>query len=340
MSVVVSVIIPVYNAEKYIYKCLDSVFNQTYKNIEVIIINDGSKDKSKEIILETINEFKNVVYIEQENQGSSVARNKGLSIAKGRYVLFLDSDDYLDINSVKLLYEKAINTDSDMVIMGHKKVYDYNYKDQYKEEYTKINIDESKVYKGKDICDIMLNRKIQGYACDKFIKAEKIKEVGLYFEPKRYIEDLYPMFKLVYNCDKITFVNKPLYNYRHVMTSISNKRNEKIINDYVYAHDKVLDFIKEKNDFNSESIFYFKYEAFRTIISMINIYYKHSYKIYNYFNAKNLNNYEPKIKDLLKSTNIRAISKIDAFLWKFKVYNIFMPYLINFKNYLERIKKI
>lgn len=334
MSVDVSVIIPVYNAEKYIYQCLDSVFNQTYKNIEVIIINDGSQDKSKEIILQIIDKYKNVVYIEQENQGLSVSRNKGLSIVKGRYILFLDSDDYLDINSIKLLYEKAINTDSDMVIMGHKKVYDYKHK---YEELIPINVDEDKIYKGKDICEMMLNRKIQGYAWDKFIKTEKINKSELYFEPKRYIEDLYPMFKLVYNCEKITFVNKPLYNYRQVMSSISNKRNEKIINDYIYAHDKVLDFIKEKNEFNSESIFYFKYGAFRTIISMINIYYKHSYKIYNYFNSKNLKHYEPKIKDLVRSTNIRVISKIDAFLWKFKVYNIFMPYLINFKNYLKYV---
>lgn len=106
-----SIIIPVYNVEKYIEKCLKSVFDQTYKNYEVIIVNDGSTDGSEKIIKEYIKNKKNVVYIKQKNQGQSQARNNGVKKATGEYLLFLDSDDYIDKN----LLTKLKNKDSDLI---------------------------------------------------------------------------------------------------------------------------------------------------------------------------------------------------------------------------------
>lgn len=113
-----SIIIPVYNVEKYIYECLESVYRQGLDedSFEVIIINDGTKDNSMEVIRELIVSHSNIIIIEQENQGLSVARNKGMAKATGEYILMLDSDDLLIDNSVKPLLGKALDTQVDMII--------------------------------------------------------------------------------------------------------------------------------------------------------------------------------------------------------------------------------
>lgn len=113
-----SVIIPVYNVEKYVYECVDSVFRQGLdeNSFEVIIVNDGTKDNSMSVIKELIKLHSNIIVIEQENQGLSVARNNGLSIAVGEYILMPDSDDVLVDNSVLPLLERALSTKADMII--------------------------------------------------------------------------------------------------------------------------------------------------------------------------------------------------------------------------------
>lgn len=116
-----SIIIPVYNVEKYISDCLESVFKQGLdeNNFEVIIINDGTKDNSMEVIHELVPSHSNIIIIEQENLGVSVARNKGMAIANGEYILMLDSDDILIDNSVKPLLEKALSTQVDMIVTDY-----------------------------------------------------------------------------------------------------------------------------------------------------------------------------------------------------------------------------
>lgn len=329
----VSIIIPVYNMEKYLYECLESVFNQTYKNIEVIIVNDGSNDNSEYIIEEFLKRYKNIIYIKQENSGLSIARNNGLKHVKGKFVMFLDSDDYLEINCIELLYKKSFETNCDMVIMGHRKVYENNIKPS--EIYCVKYIDDRKVYTGKYVSDMILKSDIQGYSCDKLIKTSKLKKTKLYYEPNRYIEDLYPIFKLIYSCEKICFINKPLYNYRQLKTSISHKKTEKLIEDYAYANDKVLKYLNKKNSFEKDNIIHFRYEFFRTIIGMMNEYNNKKYRIYKMFKDKGLKKYEPTIKEIFKCNAIKLTSKIDIILWKLRIYNILMPELIRFKKYIE-----
>ena len=94
----VSVIVPVYNVEPYLEKCLDSLVNQTLKNIEIICINDGSPDNSQKIIDKYKNRYSNIVSIEDTNHGQGYARNKGINLAKGKYIMFLDSDDTLELD--------------------------------------------------------------------------------------------------------------------------------------------------------------------------------------------------------------------------------------------------
>ena len=116
----ISVIIPVYNKDRQIIDCLNSVINQTYKNYEIIIINDGSTDQSERKILDFIENKQNVKYIFQKNQGVSSARNTGIKAARGEYIVFIDADDYIDNDYFEKLMEYK---NSDLVISGYVEVY-------------------------------------------------------------------------------------------------------------------------------------------------------------------------------------------------------------------------
>ena len=117
-----SIIVPVYNVEKYIRPCIESIFNQGLDEecFEVIIINDGTKDRSMEIIADIISQHNNITVVNQENQGLSVVRNNGIALAKGEYILMPDSDDLLIENSVPKLLEAALSTKADLVVADFK----------------------------------------------------------------------------------------------------------------------------------------------------------------------------------------------------------------------------
>ena len=117
----ISVIIPVYNGEKYIRKCLDSVINQTKKEIEIVVVNDGSTDNTESIIKEY--KDKRIKYFKNTNHGIGYSRNFGVSKSSGKYIMFLDSDDYIDKDECKLLYEKCLEDDLDISICDFYKVY-------------------------------------------------------------------------------------------------------------------------------------------------------------------------------------------------------------------------
>ena len=119
----ISIVVPVYNVEKYLSKCLESLISQTLADIEIICINDGSTDKSLEILENYASKDNRVKIINQENQGVSTARNNGLACANGEYVTFVDSDDWLESNSCEELYNKAIQTNSDIVLFSHYDVF-------------------------------------------------------------------------------------------------------------------------------------------------------------------------------------------------------------------------
>ena len=122
----VSVIVPVYNVEKYLDKCLDSLANQTLKDLEIIIVNDGSPDNSEDIIKKYTKKYKNFKYYKKENGGLSSARNYGIKYASGDYIAFLDSDDYVKSDMYEKMYEKAIKGNYDLVVCD----IDYLYPDK------------------------------------------------------------------------------------------------------------------------------------------------------------------------------------------------------------------
>lgn len=190
-NVCVSVIIPVYNSQRTLERTLNSVLGQTIKNIEVIIVDDGSRDKSREIINRFKNKDNRIKLISQKNLGVSSARNKGIEIARGEYIAFVDSDDYIDINMIGIMYNTAIQFNSDVVCIGMimESVYG-NVEILPSTERLLINSEEEKIKKIYIEAYIDGNRKGFSECCNKLYKKEVLKNNNIVFnEKKTYGED-------------------------------------------------------------------------------------------------------------------------------------------------------
>ncbi|MEI3161840.1 MAG: glycosyltransferase [Lachnospirales bacterium] len=141
----ISIIVPVYNAEKYICQCMDSLVNQTLESIEIIAIDDGSTDNSLNILEKYKNNDSRVKIICQKNSGASVARNKGLEMAQGDYIFFLDADDYIDNSAFSAMYENAIKYNVDIITFNCKSFSDEN--DNVAERYNRSLDDRKNIFR-------------------------------------------------------------------------------------------------------------------------------------------------------------------------------------------------
>lgn len=234
----VSVIIPVYNVEKYIDKCLNSVINQTLKDIEIIIVNDGSPDNSQSIIDEYSRKDKRIISLIQENGRQGKARNNGLKHATGEYISFIDSDDYIESDMLEKMYNKAKEEDSDIVICSNYNIYEATNGNEV------IFIDEKLM---EDSIDNKKNKLLNIISpCCKIYKRSLIQNSNIFFMEKLYYEDLAFSIKSLVLSNKISYVNEPLYYYiiheGSTMTSTNVIRNLDIIN----AFEDIITFLKDK----------------------------------------------------------------------------------------------
>lgn len=228
----ISVIIPVYNSEKYLAQCFDSVLNQTMQDFEAIVVNDGSTDGSEEIVNNYKPKFKNKMhYICQENAGQSGARNKALGVATGEYIFFLDSDDYLDCSAFEVAYDYAVQNDLDIVC--------FNFYEAREGE-SAFPIDYRLCYSDNVVKKYILN---EASPCNKIIKREIFEKNNLRFSEKLIYEDLELVPQLALYTDKIGFIDKPLYYY--VIHSGSTMR-QKSYNPKLASIYKVAQTLKEK----------------------------------------------------------------------------------------------
>ena len=228
----ISVIIPVYNGEKYIRKCLDSVINQTKKEIEIVVVNDGSADNTESIIKEY--KDKRIKYFKNTNHGIGYSRNFGVSKSSGKYIMFLDSDDYIDKDECKLLYEKCLEDDLDISICDFYKVYN--------NDLIEVNLGDFKSSSLKDNPDIItefLNPWGKLYN-KKILTDNKIKFV----ENLKY-EDAPFVIETFCNAKKIGKVNKPLHYYVIHGNSETTVRDEKCF-DILKIVDKIRKYTKDK----------------------------------------------------------------------------------------------
>jgi len=239
----ISVIVPVYNVEKYLPRCLDSLINQTLKDIEIIVINDGSPDNSGDIIEEYKKKDKRIIYIVQENKGLGSTRNKGVSLAKGEYIYFVDSDDFLELDALEKMYNKAKEENSDIVICSYKNVYDDKQEDVFID---KKLIEDTLSNKNNKIFNFVT-------AWSKLYKTKFLKELDISFSPRVWYEDLSYATKVLVKAKNINYVNEPLYNYYIRETSIMRSNNILKSLDLIKAFDDIIDFYK--NNYLYESFY-------------------------------------------------------------------------------------
>jgi glycosyltransferase involved in cell wall biosynthesis len=232
----VSIIVPVYNVEKYIDRCLSSLVNQTLKDIEIIVVDDASPDNSKKIIDSYVKKYpKKVRYFYKENGGQGSARNLGLTKAKGDYIAYVDSDDYIEPDMMEKMYNKAISDNSDIVVCGSREV--------------SINGDElginyASIYNDKDL-DILYGSMA---VWNKIYKKDILDK--MVFREKLWYEDIDFTIKLALSTDKISFVNEPLYNYLVRPGSTMNNTNYKRNLELLDAFDEMIKYFKKKKTYN------------------------------------------------------------------------------------------
>ena len=231
----VSIIVPIYNVEMYIEKCLETLVNQTLKDIEIILVNDGSKDGSAEIAKKYLEKYpEKIVYLEKENGGLSDSRNYGLPHAKGEYIAFLDSDDYVEENMYEEMYELAKKEDSDMVQCN----FYWEYPDKNKKK-----IGELKQYSNKK--EMLVKTRVEAW--NKLIKREiLVKNPEIRFPKGLRYEDVEFTYKLIPYVEKISILNKPFIHYIQRGNSISNTQNERT-KEIFDVLDNVIKYYKEKN---------------------------------------------------------------------------------------------
>ena len=235
----ISIIVPVYNVEKYIDKCLKSLVHQTLQDIEIIIVNDGTQDKSEEIIEKYVRGNQNKIkYYEKSNGGLSSARNYGLEYATGEYIAFLDSDDYVESNMYEEMYNLAKKENADMVECDF--IWEW--------EFGKKIFDKRRKYKTKE--DMM--KKPRVIAWNKIYKREILNKYKIRFPEGLIYEDLEFFLKLLPHLNIISYINKYFVHYTQREDSITNKQTEKIENIFKIL-DNIFDYYKEQN-------IYFKYE--------------------------------------------------------------------------------
>ncbi len=226
-SKLVSIVIPVYNEERYLHECLDSLLRQTYENIEIICVDDGSTDGSLRILQDYKERDNRVVILTQSNQFAGVARNNGLSVAKGDYILFLDSDDYFALDFIEKMLERIIKTDSDIVVCKSRQFDDQNRQYKLLESSLKDNIiDLEKSWSPENICEVLFQL-TAGWAWDKIYKASFIKSKHIEFQNTRVANDACFVYIAYAEATRISFVSEMLVNHRtNVKTSLEYTRHE------------------------------------------------------------------------------------------------------------------
>lgn len=225
----VSIIVPVYGVEEWLARCLDALVNQTLKDIEIIVVNDGSPDNSQKIIDEYVKNYPDLVYgYQKKNGGLSDARNYGMQYATGEFIAFVDSDDYVDVTMYEKLYDKAIEENADAVTCAYFKVNE-------KKKNRKSAQKGSMYLFGKNIrenTEVLI--KMAPYAWNKMIRRSVFEKSGITFPKGLIFEDLCTMYPLFLYCNKVSKVDEELYYY-------IEEREGSIINTYSEKKMQVLD---------------------------------------------------------------------------------------------------
>ena len=225
----ISLIVPIYNVENYLWSCLDSIAKQTYSNIEILLVNDGSPDGSAAICQEFVARDSRFRYIEKENGGLLDARNAGIAEAKGEFISFVDSDDWIELTYVEDLYRAALFNDAEVVVSNYKKfdVKDNCYWIHIFDDYYETH------YSGEELIQQLpaLERKDFSFTTSWGILFAHRLFDAISFPKGKTIEDTRTNYRLFAESRRLTYIHKALYNYRVGVDSINSRITEKLLVD-------------------------------------------------------------------------------------------------------------
>lgn len=219
----ISIIVPIYNVEKYLDRCINSIINQSYKNIEIILVNDGSTDNSLKICEKYKLIDDRVIIINKKNGGQSEARNFGINVAKGKYISFVDSDDLIHIDMYSILYSAIIKNDSDISICRYKK-FNSNNIDRIIHDsiQKKKNVIVKHVNNEYALSKCLNTKRITVSAWSKLYKKDIFNEIKFPYGTE--MEDWAIIVDLMLKCKKVALINEELYYYYYRSNSTMNKR--------------------------------------------------------------------------------------------------------------------
>ncbi|WP_295722231.1 glycosyltransferase family 2 protein [uncultured Methanobrevibacter sp.] len=324
----VSVIIPVYNVEDYLQRCLDSIIYQTLDDIEIICINDESTDSSLEILKEYAKRDNRIIIKSQENQGLSGARNHGIRIASGEYYYFIDSDDWIELDALEKLYYHAVSNDSEIVF--------FNFIEHLKSNKTinKIYLPVDKEDYSNFVFDYTYNKRLvmnnQFVVWNKFFKASLIKDNNLIFH-FRLFEDFAFHVETLFLAKKVSYLPEILHHYNRLnQDSLQNKKTS--YNKRLVIFD-VFDLVEEI------LIKYDKVDEFKTNFAELKI--NESYANFNLLSQEFREEYYNKMRDefLKMELDSDILSEIPYKLYKFYIFVINFNHIEIFDIYKENIRR-
>ena len=255
MDNLVSIIIPVYNTEKYLSRCIDSVVSQTYKNIEIILVDDGSTDNCPKICDSFALKDERIKAIHKKNCGAADSRNKGLDACSGDWILFLDSDDYYKSNDViELLLQTAEKNNSDVVCFNYQRYYDGT------GEYSKLLCPSIDKPCTKD--NLIKSNIYTSSSCLKLIRSAVLS--GIRFETDYIAEDILFCAQILKATDKITYCDKAVYVYRDRLGSKTNTIDAKYVEDQC----KIIDILLKEGKGDNAFMAYIAFQYCTVLINM------------------------------------------------------------------------
>ena len=316
MEDLISVIVPVYNVEEYIEKCLDSIINQTYKNLQIIIVDDGSPDNSGKICDEYAKKDNRITVLHKENGGVSFARNIGLQNATGNWVTFVDSDDWIENDYIEQLLKIAKQDNADVVLCGYNRV--NNTAGQ------EINATGGKdTFSQFEYLIKTLNPQTGfGFCHMKLIKKDCIQ--NLRFDENLVVgEDALFNMQLSKNIKKAVFYKKALYNYRNNSNSVVKRYDDNYAKKYLESMKKCQEYITSNYTDSKIKQNYYNYVSYHVMLVAVNYCFHPENKNKNKIKLlKEICNYDIFKQGILNSNfeNISLTRKVTLFTLKHKLY--------------------
>ena len=339
----ISIVVPIYNSSSYLSKCIDSLIGQTYSNLDILLIDDGSTDDSLAICEKYMNQNNGIRVIAKENTGVADTRNRGIKEAKGEYVIFVDSDDYIEATMIEKLYNKMVENNADVAMCGFNRV----------DEEKIVAIEESnlveKDFSSDSLTDFIkcffinevdgkLVDNIMGSSCRCLVKKNILIQNHIFFPNIKYMEDLIYCIKLFSHIQRLAVVKECLYNYRDNHSSVTRTFSIAVIDDRIKFLDimiPLIDGIFRNDAENREKISKFVVQReimfFMLLLGQEKTTRKQRKKIFRQINN---NTYIKKYNRLTLST---STSGIIVSLYNLKAVGLYKC-LINIRNMLKRKK--